>query len=60
MDAKFGSAWGLRCSLDPTGLHGVGLWKNIRRGWSLFCSHTGFELGDGLRSYFGMMCGAES
>jgi hypothetical protein len=23
------------------------LWKNIRRGWEKFCSHTGFEGRDG-------------
>jgi hypothetical protein len=52
VDAKFGSMGGGWCSRAPTGPHGVGLWKNIRRGWSLFCSHTRFELGDGSRIRF--------
>jgi hypothetical protein len=52
VDAKFGSMGGGWCSRAPTGPHGVGLWKNIRRGWSLFCSHTRFELGDGSRISF--------
>jgi hypothetical protein len=33
-------------------LIGVRLWKNIRRGWSLFCNHTRFELGDGSKIRF--------
>jgi hypothetical protein len=27
-------------------MYGVGLWKNIRRGWGKFSSHTRFEVGD--------------
>jgi hypothetical protein len=30
----------------------VGLWKNIRKGWSLFCSHTTLILGNGSRIRF--------
>jgi hypothetical protein len=29
--------------------YGVSLWKNIRRGWERFCSHTKFEVGDGSK-----------
>jgi len=32
MDSKFGSLWGGWCSLEPAGVFGVGLWKNIRKG----------------------------
>jgi hypothetical protein len=59
VEAKFGSVRGGWCSLTPTGPHGVGLWKNIRRGWSLFCNHVRFELGDGsrIRFWFDVWCG---
>jgi hypothetical protein len=30
----------------------VGLWKNIRKGWSLLCSHTRLILGNGSRIRF--------
>jgi len=30
----------------------VGLWKNIRKGWSSFCSHAIFELRDGSKIKF--------
>ena len=52
MDYKFGSAWGGRCSIDPTGLYRVGLWKNIKRVWRMFYSHARFELEDGSRIRF--------
>jgi hypothetical protein len=52
VDAEFRSEWGGWCSIDLTGPHKVGLWKNLRRRWSLFCSHTKFELGDGLKIIF--------
>jgi hypothetical protein len=52
VDAKFGSMEGGWCSRVPIGPHGVGLWKNIRRGWRLFSSHTRFELGNGSRTSF--------
>jgi hypothetical protein len=40
VEAKYDSSWAGWYSLDPPGSNGVGLWKNIRKGWSLFCSHT--------------------
>jgi len=52
VDAKYGSTWAGWCSLDSHGSHGVGLWKNIRKGWSLFSSHTRFILGNGSRIRF--------
>jgi hypothetical protein len=39
VDAKYGGVWDRWCSLDLPWSHGVGLWKSIRKGWSLFCSH---------------------
>jgi hypothetical protein len=52
VDAKYGSSWASWSSLDPHESHGVGLWKNIRKGWSLFSSHTRFILGNGSRIKF--------
>jgi hypothetical protein len=52
MDAKYGGAWDKWCSLDLLGPHGVGLWKYIRKGWSLFRSHTRFILGHWSRIRF--------
>jgi hypothetical protein len=45
VDSKYGSSWGGWCSSEPIGIgaYGVGLWKNIRRGWVKFCSHTKFK-----------------
>jgi hypothetical protein len=31
-----GSLWGGWCSLELGGAFGVGLWKNIRKGWETF------------------------
>jgi len=38
--------------LGPARSYGVGLWKNIRKGWSLFCRHTSLILGNGSRIRF--------
>jgi hypothetical protein len=45
VDSKFGSSWGEWYSNEPMG---VGLWKNIRRGWEKFSSHIRFEVGEGF------------
>jgi hypothetical protein len=52
VDAKYGSTRAGWCSLDPPGSHSVGIWKNIRKGWSLFCSYTRLILGNGSRIRF--------
>jgi hypothetical protein len=52
VDAKYDSTWDGWCSLDPPGSHRMGLWKNIRKGWSLLCSHTRLILGNGSRIRF--------
>jgi hypothetical protein len=46
VDFKFGSSCGMWCSNEPRGSLGLGLWKNIRRGWGKFSSHTKFEVRD--------------
>jgi len=58
VDAKYGGMWDGRCSLDPPRSHGVGLYKNIRKGWSLFCS-TRFILGhrSRIRFWHDVWCG---
>jgi hypothetical protein len=38
VDAKFGGSWVGLCPNEPHGTYGVGLWKNIRRGWGKFSS----------------------
>jgi len=52
VDSKFGSLWGDGCSLEPVGAFGVGLWKNIRKGWEIFLDLSRFEVGDGVRTKF--------
>lgn len=39
-------------NLVVRGGHGVRFWKNIRRGWKKFSSHTKFEVGDGSKVSF--------
>jgi hypothetical protein len=52
VDAKYGTAWAGWCSLELPESHGVGLWKNIKKRWSLFCSHTRLILENGSRIKF--------
>jgi hypothetical protein len=52
VDSKFGSWWGGWCSLEPLGAFGVGLWKNIMKGWEIFSGFAKFEVGDGIRTKF--------
>jgi hypothetical protein len=52
VDSKFGSLWGGWCSLEPIGAFGVGLWKNIRKGWDAFSGFVRFEVGDRVRTKF--------
>jgi hypothetical protein len=46
VDLIFGSSWSGWCFIEPFGAFGVGLWKNIRRGWGNFSCHTRFEVED--------------
>jgi hypothetical protein len=59
VDAKYGGVWDGWCSLDPPRSYGLGLWKNIRKGWSLFCCHTRFILGheSRIRFWHDVWCG---
>jgi hypothetical protein len=57
VNSKYGSLWGGWCSLEPTGAFGVGVWKNIRKGWDSFSRFTRFVVGDTFKSAFGMICG---
>jgi hypothetical protein len=52
VDSKFGSLWGGWCSREPLGAFGVGLWKNIRKGWETFSGFAIFEVGDGVMTRF--------
>jgi hypothetical protein len=52
VESKFGSLWGGWCSREPVGAFGVGLWKNIRKGWEIFSGFTRFEVEDGVRTKF--------
>jgi len=49
VDSKFGRLWGGWCSNEPLGMHGLGLWKNIKRGWGKLSNPTKFEVGDGSK-----------
>jgi hypothetical protein len=63
VDSKFGSLWGGWCSFELVGAYGVGLWKNIRKGWETFSGFARFEVGDGVRTILAQSvmrgCGSE-
>jgi hypothetical protein len=61
VDVKYGSLWGGWCSNDCRGPYGVGLWKNIRKGWESFSRHLFMEVGHGTRIRFwhDRWCGME-
>lgn len=40
------------CFSEPVGAYGMSLWKNIRKGWKKFCSHTKFDVGNGFKVRF--------
>jgi hypothetical protein len=52
VNSKYGNLWNGWCSLKPVGAFGVGLWKNIRKGWESFTGYTRFDVGDGTRTSF--------
>jgi hypothetical protein len=52
VDFEFGSLWGGWCSNESASSYGVGVWKNIRRGWGSFSNHTTFDVGDGVNVKF--------
>jgi hypothetical protein len=57
VDSKYGCMWGGWCSREIVRAFGVGLWKNIRKGWETFSRFIRYEVGVGLD--FGMICGVE-
>jgi hypothetical protein len=59
VDSKYGSLRGGWCSLEPTGSFGVGVWKNIKKGWVSFYHYTRFVMGDGSKISFwhNLWCG---
>ena len=59
MDAKVGFEWGGWFSIDTLRPHGVGLWKNIRKGWRLFLVISNLIQGMVPILDSGMMCGVE-
>jgi hypothetical protein len=52
VNSKYGNLWNGWCSLKPVGAFGVGLWKNIKKGWESFTGYTRFDVGDGTRTSF--------
>ena len=40
------------CTRPTNGPYGVGLWKNISRGWPTFSRHILYDIGDGSRVKF--------
>jgi hypothetical protein len=52
VDSKYGSLWSWWYSLELAGTFGLGLWKEIRKGWESFVDCTRFDVGDGTRISF--------
>uniref|UniRef100_A0A7N2LQI9 Prefoldin subunit 6 n=1 Tax=Quercus lobata TaxID=97700 RepID=A0A7N2LQI9_QUELO len=53
---KYGCGWGSWCTRPTNGPYGVGLWKNISRGWPSFSRHILYDIGDGSRVKFWQDC----
>ena len=49
---KYGCVWGDWCTRQVNGPYGVGLWKNISRGWPSFSRCVLYDIGDGSRVKF--------
>jgi hypothetical protein len=52
VDSKYGSLWGDWCSLEPAGAFGMGVRKNIIKGWDSFPSYSRFVVEDGTKISF--------
>jgi hypothetical protein len=59
VNSKYGSLSGGWCSLDLAGAFGVGLWKNIRKGWGSFSRFTIIVVGNGtgIKFWHNLWCG---
>jgi hypothetical protein len=58
VDSKYDSAWGGLCSNEVHASYGVGLWRNIRRGWGIFLAILDLWWVMDLKLSFDMMYGA--
>ena len=52
IEVKYGYEWGGWCTRLVNGPNGVGLWKNISRGWPTFSHHILYDIGDGSKLKF--------
>ena len=59
IEVKYGCVWEGWCTKSVNGPYGVGLRKNISRGWPSFSRHILYDIGDGSRVKFwqGHWCG---
>ena len=48
--------WGGWCTRPVSAPYGVGLWKNISRGWLSYSHYILYDIGDGLRVKFWQDC----
>ena len=52
IEVKYGCVWGDWCTRSLNRPYGVGLWKNISRGWPSFSRHIMYDIGDGSKVKF--------
>ena len=52
IEVKYGCVGGGWCIRSVNGPYGVGLWKNLSRGWPSFSRHILYDIGDGSRVKF--------
>ena len=52
IEVKYGCEWGGWCTKSVCGPYGVGLWKNISRGWPFFSRYILYDISDGSRVKF--------
>jgi hypothetical protein len=59
VEVKYGCNNGGWCTNVVEGPYGVGVWKQIRRGWEVFSRFISFEIGDGshIRFWHDNWCG---
>jgi hypothetical protein len=57
LETKYDSLRGCWFSKEVIKPFGVGVSKSIKRWWKIFSEFVIFEVGDGSKFSFGMMCG---